>query len=225
MNDAEKAAFDRGRGENPKTFQDGDHEYWGQGIEADYADLRGNASKNRQRTKSKPSNCDLSSLSRDRDAAIAEINRQASEAKDIVEREYRLAVAKVADDLKRACSEIRRADKLKNKKPTVTRTEAKSRVRSEKITPESLLNRLELFDGCCAYCSEPLGKNKQADHVVPISKLGADTLANIVFVCQSCNSSKGNRDFLGWYRSKPFWTQERESKVLSITGKLDALKI
>lgn len=221
MNTEEKAAYDLGSGKSTQAFQNDN--CWRQGIEADNADLRGNASKNKQRTKS--SSFDLSALSREKDIAIAKIDRQASEAKALIEKTYRLEIAKITNDLKRAYSDIRRTDKLKNKKPSVTRTEAKSRVRSEKMTPKNLSDRLKLFDSCCAYCSELLGKNKQVDHVVPISKLGADTLDNIIFVCQSCNLSKGNRDFLDWYRSKPFWTQEQESKVLSVTGKLDALKI
>jgi 5-methylcytosine-specific restriction endonuclease McrA len=172
-----------------------------------------------------PSSSDLPTLLREKNLAIAKIDRQASEAKSAIEREYKAAVLKITNDLKQAHAEIMRTEKLKNKKPSVTRTQAKSKVRSEKMTSKNLSDRLKLFDGCCAYCSESLGKNKQIDHVVPISKLGADTLDNIVFVCQSCNLSKGNRNFLDWYRTKPFWTQARESKVLSVTGKLDALKV
>lgn len=168
---------------------------------------------------------DLPTLLKEKDAAIAKIDRQAANAKAAIEKEYKLTVLRITNDLKQAHAEIRRAEKLNNKKPSVSRTEAKSKVRSEKMTPKNLSDRLNLFDGCCAYCGEYLGKNKQIDHVVPISKLGADTLDNIVFACQSCNTSKGNRNFLDWYRSKPFWTQERESKVLSVTGKLDALKL
>lgn len=204
MNAKEKEAFDLGRG-----------------IEAEYAELRRNASKNR----SKPLGVfDLSVLAKERDKAIAEIDRKANEAKAVIERDYRIAIAKITEDLKHACSEIKRSDRLKNKKPKVSRSEAKSKVRSQKITAKSLDERLKFFDGNCAYCGEFLGKNKQIDHVVPISKLGADTLENIVYVCHSCNTSKGNRDFLDWYRSKSFWTQEREDKVISITGRLDALK-
>lgn len=180
------------------------------------------------KNKSKPSTesraSDLPTLLIEKNLAIAKIDRQASEAKAAIERDYKLAVLKITNDLKQAHAELKRIEKLQNKKPSVTRSQAKSKVRSEKMTPKDLSDRLSLFDGCCAYCSEPLGKNKQIDHVVPISKLGADTLDNIVFVCHSCNASKGNRDFLDWYRSKPFWTQARELKVLSVTGKLDALK-
>lgn len=167
---------------------------------------------------------DLETLLKKKNKAIAEVEKQAIENRELIERDYKNIVAKVSDDLKRACAEIQRIEKQKTKKAPVTRSEAKSKVRSEKISQKDLNNRLNFFDGCCAYCREPLGKNKQIDHVVPISKLGADTLDNIVYVCHSCNTSKGNRDFLAWYRSKPFWSQERESKVLSITGKLDALK-
>jgi 5-methylcytosine-specific restriction endonuclease McrA len=111
------------------------------------------------------------------------------------------------------------------KAPRSLRESVKAHAKEEKMTQKDLSDRLKLFDGCCAYCGEHLGKNKQIDHVVPISKLGADTLDNVVFACHSCNTSKGNRNLLDWYRSKPFWSQERELKVLSITGKLDALKL
>ena len=211
-----------------KAKESAQHSIWDQGI-GDSAYPRGNASKNRGNASKNrgvnPDNLDLPALLKEKELAIAKIDRQASEAKDLVERDFKLAILKITNDLKRVCSDIRRTDKLKNRKPPVTRSEAKSRVRSEKMTSQDLLDRLEVFDGCCAYCSELLGKNKQVDHVVPISKLGADTLDNIVFVCQSCNCSKGDRDFLDWYRSKSFWTQEQESKVLSVTGKLNALKI
>lgn len=189
----------------------------------DAARAKEKAAKKEQQAKF--SGFDLPTLLKQKNEAIAKIDRQASEAKAAIEREYKLAVLKITNDLKQAHAEIRRTEKLKNKKPSVSRTEAKSKVRSEKMTQKNLSDRLKLFDGCCAYCGEHLGKNKQIDHVVPISKLGADTLDNVVFACHSCNTSKGNRNFLDWYRSKSFWTQERESKVLSVTGKLDALKL
>lgn len=52
------------------------------------------------------------------------------------------------------------------------------------------------FDGKCAYCGE-LGELHQ-DHFVPHSKGGAYTKKNIVPACQSCNSSKSNKNPLDW---------------------------
>ncbi len=168
---------------------------------------------------------DLATLERDKNESIAKIDKQALIAKSAIEAEYRNAIARLASDLKKAQTDIAKADKLSKKKPSVSRAESMSKVRSQKITSQSLLKRLEEFEGCCAYCYEHLGKNKQVDHVMPISKLGADVLENIVYACQSCNCSKGDRDPIKWYRSQPFWSEVRESKLLSVTGRLDSLTV
>jgi len=52
----------------------------------------------------------------------------------------------------------------------------------------------------CWYCGkemEPLKLTK--DHVFPRSKGGANDMNNIIMVCKSCNSSKGNMDLFEWY--------------------------
>jgi hypothetical protein len=55
--------------------------------------------------------------------------------------------------------------------------------------------------GGCAYCgvsTTPL----QRDCVLPLSRGGRYTLANIVPVCRSCNASKCNAEVTGWLRRK-----------------------
>jgi hypothetical protein len=37
------------------------------------------------------------------------------------------------------------------------------------------------------------------DHIIPLSKGGPDIISNQVFACQSCNSSKGDKDVFYWY--------------------------
>ncbi len=37
------------------------------------------------------------------------------------------------------------------------------------------------------------------DHVVPLSKGGANAAHNSVPACTSCNTSKGNKDLRDWY--------------------------
>jgi len=58
---------------------------------------------------------------------------------------------------------------------------------------------------CCAYCGKKLvGADLTMDHVVPISKGGHHTAANVVPACGSCNSRKhalGLEDFLARLRS------------------------
>ena len=53
----------------------------------------------------------------------------------------------------------------------------------------------------CAYCGRrPLALQK--DCVLPISRGGRYTLANVVPACRSCNASKCNDEVTGWLRRK-----------------------
>jgi 5-methylcytosine-specific restriction endonuclease McrA len=55
--------------------------------------------------------------------------------------------------------------------------------------------------GGCAYCGttqRPL----QRDCVLPISRGGRYTLANVVPACRSCNTSKCNDEVTAWLRRK-----------------------
>ncbi len=55
--------------------------------------------------------------------------------------------------------------------------------------------------GGCAYCgttAQPL----QRDCVLPLSRGGRYTLANVVPACRSCNTSKCNDEVTSWLRRK-----------------------
>ncbi|MFI3259128.1 MAG: HNH endonuclease [Rikenellaceae bacterium] len=49
----------------------------------------------------------------------------------------------------------------------------------------------------CAYCGKET-RNLALDHILPKSKGGKDTGDNLIKVCKSCNSSKGDTDLLEW---------------------------
>jgi 5-methylcytosine-specific restriction endonuclease McrA len=53
----------------------------------------------------------------------------------------------------------------------------------------------------CAYCGVA-GVPLDRDCVLPISRGGRYTLANVVPACRSCNSSKCNDEVTGWLRRK-----------------------
>ena len=55
--------------------------------------------------------------------------------------------------------------------------------------------------GGCAYCGAT-GVPLQRDCVLPISRGGRYTLANIAPACRSCNASKCNDEVTGWLRRK-----------------------
>jgi len=50
------------------------------------------------------------------------------------------------------------------------------------------------FDRCCAYCEQPVIGQPDPDHVVPLSRRGANSITNILPSCRACNSDK--RDLL-----------------------------
>lgn len=68
------------------------------------------------------------------------------------------------------------------------------------------------FEYECAYCGKKLERLTQ-DHVVPLSKGGTYTADNIIPACKSCNSSKHDKDLEAWYKTKPFYTLEREQRI------------
>lgn len=51
----------------------------------------------------------------------------------------------------------------------------------------------------CSYCSKPLDlKDATMDHVVPLSRGGKSTMANIVLSCKDCNSDKKYKTAVEW---------------------------
>lgn len=55
--------------------------------------------------------------------------------------------------------------------------------------------------GGCAYCGVT-GSPLQRDCILPISRGGRYTLANVVPACRSCNASKSNGEVTRWLRRR-----------------------
>lgn len=67
----------------------------------------------------------------------------------------------------------------------------------------------------CAYCGKPIeGRNINQEHVIPRIAGGCYVPENIIPACTSCNSSKSKFDFLEWYRKQPFYSAEREKRII-----------
>lgn len=68
-----------------------------------------------------------------------------------------------------------------------------------------------LYPACCWALA-----NFGLDHIIARSRGGQDTLNNLVAACETCNISKNYRDMETWYRSRPYFDEERLAYILSI---------
>ena len=68
------------------------------------------------------------------------------------------------------------------------------------------------FDNKCAYCGK--GLPLAQDHFLALSKGGEYTINNIIPSCQSCNSSKRDKDFFMWYPKHKSYSKKREDFIL-----------
>jgi len=113
-----------------------------------------------------------------------------------------------------ACAERRRGAMLRaglapSLRPVVSRTRSATYARRRKrrmarvehdLTDEQWLALMEAWGGC-AYCGGD-GAALQKDTMLPISRGGRYTLANVVPACGSCNASKCNTEVTTWLRRK-----------------------
>jgi 5-methylcytosine-specific restriction endonuclease McrA len=72
-------------------------------------------------------------------------------------------------------------------------------IRQERsATRRALYDRAEIFArwrSRCAYCDAPA---EHLDHVVPISRGGADAAHNLLPACAPCNLSKSDKSLADW---------------------------
>ena len=94
----------------------------------------------------------------------------------------------------------------------MNRRKAKKKLLENNYTAENWKKTKEYFNNKCCYCGKTIKLTQ--DHFIPLSKGGGYVVTNIVPSCQSCNSSKGNKDFFEWYPKQEYYSENREKKVL-----------
>jgi hypothetical protein len=70
----------------------------------------------------------------------------------------------------------------------------------------------------CAYCGDPLGRSPTLDHVTPKVHGGLTVRQNLVSCCFMCNSQKGHKGWVDWFRAQPFWSATREWSIVQWLG-------
>lgn len=69
---------------------------------------------------------------------------------------------------------------------------------------QNIIRQMTSPHDACWYCgrSVPDCGPLTADHIFPRMKGGENVSDNLIMVCRSCNSSKGAKDLLAWYRER-----------------------
>ena len=132
---------------------------------------------------------------------------------------------KYQDDNKELLSEKRRkytSDNLDKFRIYNQRRRALKKQLPNTLTPQQWEQCEKDFDYTCCYCGQ--AKKLTIEHFKPISKFGELTANNVLPACPSCNSSRGNRDFSTWFKRQPFYTPEREAKILSYLGYVNGVQ-
>ena len=88
---------------------------------------------------------------------------------------------------------------------------AKLKQLPDTLTVEQWDNIKQYFNNSCAYCGEE--KPLAQEHFIALSKGGEYTHNNIIPSCKSCNSSKSNKIFEGWYSKQKYYSNKREQKI------------
>jgi hypothetical protein len=105
----------------------------------------------------------------------------------------------------------------RKRNPEINKIQVQRRNAKKRLLPASLTTKqwgtcLEYFYNKCCYCGKE--DSLTQDHFVPISQGGEYAANNIVPCCKSCNPSKSNKDFFEWYPKQPFYSKQREAKIL-----------
>jgi 5-methylcytosine-specific restriction endonuclease McrA len=80
------------------------------------------------------------------------------------------------------------------------------------VTHEDIELLKQAFDQSCVYCGSK--EKLTIDHIIPLARDGAHDIANLLPCCKSCNSSKNCSPVQSWYRSKPFFSEQRWEAIV-----------
>jgi len=71
--------------------------------------------------------------------------------------------------------------------------------------------KIYFYNKCC-YCGKELPLSQE--HFIPVANNGGYTKENIIPSCQSCNSSKNDRNFSDWYPKHKSYDKDREKIII-----------
>ena len=94
------------------------------------------------------------------------------------------------------------------------------KVKRKKFTTDEIVSASEKSKNKCEHCSAT--EDLTIDHIIPISKGGKHEKENYRILCRSCNSRRGNRNYI---HSKPLLNFRTKFIVIIIVIGFITLKI
>ncbi|WP_367181164.1 HNH endonuclease [uncultured Ramlibacter sp.] len=91
------------------------------------------------------------------------------------------------------------------------------------MTREQWARVLKEFGECCTFCGgEPTRENRGIvpDHLVPVTKFGELVPGNVVPACQTCNDSRGEKDWRPFLRSR--YPGDAEAQIALVEAHVQA---
>lgn len=90
------------------------------------------------------------------------------------------------------------------------------------LTTEEFMRILHIFEMKCAYCGISISETELVPSmIVRFSHGGSLNYQNTVISCSKCNKHKlsqtSHKSFEQWYKSQPFYSQDRYNKILNHT--------
>jgi len=106
--------------------------------------------------------------------------------------------------------------KLKYKELSDNRYDADKKA-GKKPRKEIIQKRLNIFGkNICCYCNKE--SQLELEHLIPISDGGTNKEENLFGACSKCNQSKGNNNWIEWFRAQPFYDKRRENKIKKLNN-------
>ena len=114
------------------------------------------------------------------------------------------------------CYNIKRRENKTSKRSTDFIGNMKRRGEEDpQFKHQDWVNCVIFFGGTCCYCGATPRKGKRLtrDHLQSIRQGGRTTPHNIVPACESCNTSKGPKEWREWFMAQSFFSQERMNRI------------
>lgn len=105
----------------------------------------------------------------------------------------------------------------KEAKTLSLKNKASANTKQKRDIASRIKKQLAQFSNC-PYCFGPIGENPHADHIYPVSKGGESVPKNMVFVCSSCNSNKGDKTLTAFIKKYKL-DREKIENELDLLGK------